>query len=150
VRGVLRELAHEAGGDQAQTDTDAREFGAELHRRLAAAGEPPAFGWLARLREAVTRARPVLTGAVVGALVTATAFMLLGARPPRDAETTVDRSASAPEVIEATPAQVTGRTSRPPGGRAVRTMGDRHVTRDRMGDDIGAERPERSHGRDRR
>jgi hypothetical protein len=144
---VLRELAHEA----ARPQPDDREFGAELHRRLAAAGEPPAFGWLARLREAVTRARPVLTGAVVGALVTATAFMLLGARPPRDAETTVDRSASAPEVIEAAPTQVTGHpASRPPGGRAVRTMGDRHVTRDRLGDDIGAERPERSHSRERR
>jgi hypothetical protein len=140
VRGTLRELG-------AQPLEDEREFGAELHRRLAAAGEPPAFGWLAWLREAVVGARPMLTGAVLGALVTATAFLLLGGRgPTRDVETTVERSASAP-----TPAPIEERpTQRPMGGRG-RTYGDRHVTRDRMTDDIGAERPERLHGRyDRR
>jgi hypothetical protein len=144
VRGALRELGHRP----LQTEADEREFGAELHRRLAAAGEPPTFGWFARLWEGVARARPMLTGALLGALVTATAFLLLGARgPARDVETTVDRSASAPPpaLIEERP---TPRPSPSMMGRG-RTMGDRHVTRDRMTDDIGAERPERLHGRGR-
>ena len=80
VRGALRELGH------AELEDD-REFGAELHRRLAAAGEPPAFGWFAWLWTGIQSARPMLTGAVLGALVTATAFLLL-ARAGRPATLT--------------------------------------------------------------
>jgi hypothetical protein len=143
VRGALRELVHQAQPDE-------REFGAELHRRLAAAGEPPTLGWFAWLRDGFASARPMLTGAVLGALVTATAFLLLGARgPARDTNETVDESverrasAPPPALIEERPAP------RPAMMGRGRTMGDRHVTRDRMTDDIGAERPERLHGRGR-
>lgn len=154
VRGALRELGRRAEAAEA-TELDEREFGAELHRRLAAAGEPPAYGWLARLQESVARARPMLTGAVLGALVTATAFLLLGARgPARDTNETVesiDRSASAPPpaLIEERPAPRSAPSMSPSMMGRGRTMGDRHVTRDRMTDDIGAERPERLHGRGR-
>ena len=134
VRAALRAL----GADAAPGE---REFAAALHRRLVAAGTPPALTWLGRLRGALAGSRPVLTGAVLGALVTATAFLLIGAnRGGRDTGATVDRETPA--------APVDRPVLRPssPGAptKAVRTLGDHRLTRDRLGEDIGAERPERA------
>jgi hypothetical protein len=139
VRGALRALRDDApSGEQ--------EFGAELHRRLVAAGTPPDPSWFGRLRDAFAPIRPLLTGAVLGALVTATAFMLLGAaRPARDPGTSVDRE-GAPAVQS-----VDRPVLRPTGTRSTRTLGDHHPTRDRLGDDIGAaERAERPRSRGER
>jgi hypothetical protein len=52
------------------------EFGAALHRRLVAAGAPPAPSWTARLREALTR-RPALLWPSVGVLCGVLAFVTL-------------------------------------------------------------------------
>jgi hypothetical protein len=140
VRGALRALREDVPrGEQ--------EFGSELHRRLVAAGTPPSHpSWLGWLRDAFAPIRPLLTGAVLGALVTATAFMLLGpGRPARDADTSVGREEppAVPSVQRPLP--------RPAGGRPGRTFGDHHPVRDRLGDDIGAQRAERSRGhRERR
>ena len=53
------------------------EFGAALHRRLVAAGAPPAPSWTARLREALTR-RPALLWPSVGVLCGVLAFVVMG------------------------------------------------------------------------
>ena len=81
VRGALRALGAEAPPGE-------REFAARRHRRLAAAGPPPAVTWLDNLLDDARESwrdrqrRSLLTGALVGALVTATVFTLLaGARP---------------------------------------------------------------------
>ncbi len=139
VRRTLHGLGRVQGQGDDQAD-EARGFDAELHRRLVAAGAPPALTWLGRLREAFTTSRPVLTGAVLGALVTATVFLLLGSnRGGRDAHTTVGRE-PATGTIERP-------LLRPASTKSVHTLGDRRVTRDRLGEDIGAERPERPHPR---
>ena len=54
----------------------AHEFGAALHRRLVAAGTPPAPSWTARLREALYR-RPALLWPSVGVLCGVLAFVAL-------------------------------------------------------------------------
>jgi len=143
VRCALRALGQvqEQEPRPGEAHADAREFGAELHRRLVAAGAPPVLTWLGaclgRLRDAFWANRPVLTGAVLGALVTATVFLLLGTnRGGRDAHTTVGTEPAS--AIEQ------GLVVRPALAKSVHTLGDRHVARDRLGEDIGAERPERA------
>jgi hypothetical protein len=136
VRDALAALGNE-------TPPDEREFAARLHRRLAAAGAPPASGWLERLQtrgaevwqEAVQK-RSLVTGAVLGALATATAFLLLsGGRPLRDGT-----PAASPDD-ETADVETPG--SDPAERGSQRAVGDRHITRDRLGEDIGAERAER-------
>lgn len=55
----------------------ADQFQAGLHRRLAAAGPPPAPSWLARLREGMGR-RPALLWPAAGVLCGVLAFVVLG------------------------------------------------------------------------
>jgi hypothetical protein len=138
VRDALEALGNEPPPDE-------REFAARLHRRLAAAGAPPTPGWLERLCAAtadlwqeVAQKRPLITGAVIGALTTATAFLLLsGGHPLRDGNPAVSPDDETADVDSPGPVPA----ERKPQQRAV---GDRHLTRDRLGEDIGAERPERS------
>jgi hypothetical protein len=141
LRAALRELGEEPPSGE-------RDFAAGLHRRLVAAGAPrPA--WRARvacLWQDLWRDRPqrrsLLTGAVLGALVTAVVLTLLspGARDRQEAD---GQDPSAPEAcapdVVATPVVPAGTTEH--HGHAV---GDRRPTRDRMGAFIGAERPERA------
>jgi hypothetical protein len=154
VRDVLEALGSEAPPDE-------REFAARLHRRLVASGAPPPpswlEGWLEGWREAwlgwldrlaatgadlwhdTSQKRSLLTGAVLGALVMATVFMLLsGGRPLREA----NPAASANNSDDT--ADVDGRGAGPAERKSQRAVGDRRPTRDRLGEDIGAERPERS------
>ena len=140
IRGVLRELRDE-------TPADDREFTAQLHRRLVAAGAPPSATWLGRLAESARdlwqdlrgdrpQKRTLLTGALLGALVTAVAFSwLAGARFNHEALR--DQAAQRGGAAEARSSSHLDRKSR--------TAGDRRLMRDRMGADIGAERPERAH-----
>jgi hypothetical protein len=136
VREALEALGSE-------TPPHEREFSARLHRRLAAAGTPPAPGWLERLQAGavdlwrdMTSRRPLVTGAVLGALATATAFLLMsGAHPLRDANPAVGPEDEAAEVDNPGVDQAEHKT--------LRAVGDRRITRDRLGEDIGAERPER-------
>jgi hypothetical protein len=87
--------------------------------------------------------RSLVTGALVGALVTAVVFSWLSAsRPTREA------------VREAASDEQTVGVAEPPRpvlrpDRKSHTAGDRRLTRDRMGVDIGAERPERARPRPR-
>jgi hypothetical protein len=131
VREILEELKNEAPPDE-------REFSARLHRRLVAAGPPPPPGWLERLsalwRDAPQR-RSLVTGAVLGALATATAFLMLSGHPLRDSVGPEDDTADV-DAPGLDPAE----------HKALRAVGDRRITRDRLGDDIGAERAERAHG----
>jgi hypothetical protein len=137
VRDALDDLAKE-------TPPDEREFSARLHRRLAAAGAPPAPGWLERLQawasdlwqQDASPRRTLATGAVLGALATATAFLLLsGGHPFHDGGPAVGPDDDTAEVDTAGPAE----------HKALRAVGDRRITRDRLGEDFGAERPERPH-----
>jgi hypothetical protein len=147
VRGVLRELRDDPLANE-------REFTAQLHRRLVAAGAPPSASWLGRLADAArelwhdlrgdrAQKRSLVTGALVGALVTAVVFSWLSAsRPTREA------------VREAASDEQTVGVAEPPRpvlrpDRKSHTAGDRRLTRDRMGVDIGAERPERARPRPR-
>jgi hypothetical protein len=147
IRGALRGLRDEASPDE-------REFAARLHRNLVAAGAPPSTTWLGRLVDSgrdlwreLGRDRPqkrtLLTGAVLGALVTATALSVLtGARPGHDTVRGPMRAGG--EVWgadEAGPPVL--RPGAAPEHKTPRTAGDHRPTRDRMGADIGAERPER-------
>ena len=139
LRDVLDGLGNEAPPDE-------REFAARLHRRLVAAGPPPSPTWLERLhaggaelwQELVRDARPkrsLLTGAMLGALATATAFLLLsGGHISRD---------NNPAGPDDETADVDS-PSAGPARKAQRAVGDRRPTRDRLGEDIGAERPERA------
>ena len=138
VRDVLDELRHEAPPDE-------REFSARLHRNLAAAGAPPAPGWFERMRgwasdlwQDASQKRTLATGAVLGALATATAFLMLSGGHPF--------SAAGPTV---SPDDDTAEVDAPRIDRsehkALRAVGDRRITRDRLGDDLGSDRPERSH-----
>jgi len=139
---------------------DEREFAARLHRRLVAAGPPPVPGWLERLGASVgelaqeigrdlRQKRSILTGAVIGALATATAFLLLsGGHPLRDTTPAANPLNETAETAEPGDVDTTNGSNRGPSERAAqRAVGDRHLTRDRLGDDIGAERPERSRAR---
>jgi len=140
LRNVLGTLGHE-------TPPDEREFAARLHRRLVAAGPPRAPGWLERLGTSgaalwqdhgsdARQKRTLLTGAVMGALATATAFLVLaGGRPARDGN-----PATGPDDETA---DVDSPSVGPAERKAQRAVGDRRPTRDRLGQDIGAERPER-------
>jgi hypothetical protein len=141
VRGLLRELGDEKLPDE-------REFTARLHRRLVAAGAPPSATWLGRLTDGARELwhdlrgdrlgnRTLLTGAVLGALVTAVAFTWLAAGRG-DTEALRDRGPG-PAAIGA------GQPSLHPAEHKNHTAGDRRLTRDRSGADIGAERPERPH-----
>jgi hypothetical protein len=143
LRDVLATLGNE-------TPPDEREFAARLHRRLVAAGAPPSPTWLERLNASgaelwqefardARQKRSLLTGAMLGALATATAFLLLsGGHPLRDAN-----PASGPDDETA---DVDSPSTGPAERKAQRAVGDRRPTRDRLGEDIGAERPERSRG----
>jgi hypothetical protein len=140
LRDELEALGQEAPPDE-------REFSARLHRRLAAAGPPPAPSWLERVQavagdlfQELAQKRGLYTGAVLGALATATAFLLLsGGRPLRDGAPSLSPEEEAAEVETAG-----SRARLEPGERkALRAVGDRRPTRDRLGEDIGAERPER-------
>ena len=139
VRGALRALGQEAPAAE-------REFAARLHRRLVAAGAPPAVTCVERLVEGLRepwrelrQQRALVTGAVLGALVTATAFTLLAGPRPQpavDVGATVLRGfAPGPRYLD--------RPNLNPERKAPHTVGDRRSLRDRMGADIGAERPER-------
>jgi hypothetical protein len=140
VRGALRALREE-------TPPGEREFTARLHRRLAAAGPPPAETWFARLVASLLRdpwrdmqRRALLTGALVGALVTATLFTLVaGARsaPPPDAGATSSRLAPTMRYFD--------RPNLHADRKSPRTLGDRRSLRDRLGADFAADRPERAH-----
>ncbi len=140
VRDALAALGNE-------TPPDEREFAARLHRRLAAAGAPPASDWLERLQtrgaelwqEAVQR-RSLVTGAVLGALATATAFLLLSGGRPLHGSPTAGPDDETAEV-ESAGGDLAERGSQ-------RAVGDRHITRDRLGEDIGAERAERPRAHD--
>jgi hypothetical protein len=132
---------------------DDREFGARLHRRLVATGAPEGTTWLGRLAEGARelwldlrgdrpQKRVLLTGAVLGALVTAVTFTMLAAprgtheavrEPAPQVQPTAVREPAAPVLRQVSPE------------RKGHTLGDRRLTRDRMGTDIGAERPERPH-----
>jgi hypothetical protein len=138
VRDVLDELGREALPDE-------REFSARLHRNLAAAGAPPAPGWFERMRgwasdlwQDASQKRTLATGAVLGALATATAFLLLSGGHPF--------SAGGPTV---SPDDDTAEVDAPGLDRSehktLRAVGDRRITRDRLGDDLGSDRPERAH-----
>jgi hypothetical protein len=95
VRRALRALRSDAPPEQ--------PFGARLHRRLVAAGRPPAASWLGRWREAWER-RAALRGALAGALGTAAVFGLLHrAHPDRHALAPVAQRTSA---VEKTAAEV--------------------------------------------
>jgi hypothetical protein len=136
VRDVLDELGKEAPPDE-------REFSARLHRRLAAAGPPPPPGWLERLSagsaaiwQDAPQRRSLVTGAVLGALATATAFLVLSGHPFRDSNPAASPDDETADVDN--PALDSGEH------KTLRAVGDRRITRDRLGEDIGAERPERS------
>jgi hypothetical protein len=135
LRDLLREMGQE-------TPPGEREFAARLHRSLAAAGQPPTSGWLERLGGGLgEQKRSLLTGAVLGALATATAFLLLSnGRPLRDGN-----PAASPEDEMA---DVDTPSLGPGDRKAQRAVGDRRITRDRLGEDIGAERPERARAHD--
>lgn len=139
VRDALDDLGDEAPPEE-------REFSARLHRRLAAAGAPPTPGWVERLQgwavdvwRDASQKRTLAMGAVLGALATATAFLLLsGGHPFRDGGPAAGPDDDTAEA-DAPGANVNDESEH----KTLRAVGDRHITRDRLGEDIGAERPER-------
>jgi hypothetical protein len=149
VRGALADLRDDPLPDD-------REFGARLHRRLVAAGPPPGATWLGRLAEGARdlwqdlrgdrpQKRALLTGAVLGALVTSIAFTwFAGPRAPTQ-EALREASPELQPVRVSEPSPPVLRPASPE--RKSHTLGDRRLTRDRMGTDIGAERPERPHSK---
>jgi hypothetical protein len=146
-RSLLTDEVRKALADARSEELpDEREFAARLHRRLAEAGPPPTPGWLERLLAAVSDLwqgaapkRSLVTGALLGALATAAAFLLLQGRPWRDGP-----PATTPDDETA---DVEGAVVTPVGRKTQRAVGDRRLTRDRLEQDIGAERPERAHDR---
>jgi hypothetical protein len=145
VREALEALK-EIDGD---TPPDERAFSAQLHRRLVAAGPPPST-WLERLRDFARavghdspQQRSLVTGAILGALATATTFLLLSNSHP------LHETGSARPGVDTSSAQGPGDDPSAPSagaerkGQAQRAVGDRRPSRDRLGLDIGAERPER-------
>jgi hypothetical protein len=143
VREALEALNEIDGG----TLPNEREFSAQLHRRLVAAGPPPAT-WLEHLRDFARalghdspQQRSLLTGAILGALATATTFLLLSNSHP------LHETGSARPAVETSALGVEDPNG-PSGASAgehkgQRAVGDHRSTRDRLGLDIGAERPER-------
>ncbi|HEX4405076.1 MAG TPA: hypothetical protein VH560_09630 [Polyangia bacterium] len=146
---VVREALDAVRAGDGDAPVDEREFAAQLHRRLVAAGPPPST-WLERLREFARAAghdspqqRSLLTGAILGALATATTFLLLSNSHP------LHETGAARPGVETSSAQVKmkGEPSATVSGvdhKGHRAVGDRRPTRDRLGLDIGAERPERA------
>jgi hypothetical protein len=150
VRDALAAISGEAPPEE-------REFSARLHRRLVAANAPRSPGWRARVREAgaelwralgsdTPQKRSFVTGAIgvlFGALATATAFLLLsGAHPFHGAAPS--RLRMDDETSSLGPSE--GKSAAPGADRkGQRAAGDRRPSRDRLGEDIGAERPERLH-----
>jgi hypothetical protein len=142
LRGALRALGEEAPPGE-------REFAARLHRRLAEAGAPPERTWLdgvlspfgegLRAPWHEMQRRTLLTGALLGALVTAAAFLLVAsARPPsRDDSRVVSVHASAPVM------RYLDRPNLRAERKSPHTLGDRRSARDRLGADFAADRPER-------
>jgi hypothetical protein len=153
VRGILRELGTEAPPHE-------REFAAKLHRRLVAAGAPPAATGLRRLIEGARDAwrellgdrpqrRSLLAGAVLGALVTALAFTLLSGS--RDTPEAVVVPPPAPQV-EAWGVVPAPRAVPRPGTAEHKshTAGDRRPMRDRLGTELGPGSSERPHTHEKR
>jgi hypothetical protein len=144
VRDMLAGLRQDALPDE-------REFAAGLHRRLVASGAPPASTWLGRLADVARelwqdlrgdrpQKRALFTGAVLGALVTAVALSWLAG--PRGAHEALRSPVPHQQTVGiAEPAAPMARPAGPE--HKSHTLGDRRLTRDRMGTDIGAERPER-------
>jgi hypothetical protein len=138
VRDTLTDLGKDA-------PPDAHEFSARLHRRLVSAGAPPVPGWLDRARELwrtlghdTPQKRSLLTGAILGALATATTFLLLsGGHPLRGAGPA--RPGDETSSLDGAPSALPGGVDR----HGQHAVGDHRPTRDRLGEDIGAERPER-------
>jgi hypothetical protein len=148
VREALEALK-EIDGD---TLPDEREFSARLHRRLVAAGPPPST-LVERLRDFARavghdspQQRSLVTGAILGALATATTFLLLSNSHPLhetgSARPGLDTSNAQGQVQGDDPSATSAGLERK--GQAQRAVGDRRPSRDRLGLDIGAERPERS------
>ncbi len=146
---VVREALETLEGD---TPPNEREFSAQLHRRLVAAGPPPST-WLERLRDFARavghdspQQRSLLTGAILGALATATTFLLLSNSHPLHgtgaARSGVETTSRAQIQMQMDDSSAATAGVEHKGQRAV---GDRRPTRDRLGLDIGAERPERGH-----
>jgi hypothetical protein len=135
---------------QADTLPAEREFLAQLHRRLVAAGAPPAPAWFAWVREVCQETwggRPVLLGALLGSLVTGTLFTLLaGTHPGREA----NPAAALPRAERRSDPSTLGVRATPPVAPALipehkspHTVGDRRPVRDRPAEEVEAERPER-------
>jgi hypothetical protein len=150
---VVREALEALRSIEGDTPPNEREFSAQLHRRLVAAGPPPST-WLERLRDFARavghdspQQRSLVTGAILGALATATTFLLLSNSHPLH-----ETGSARPGVETTSSAQVQMQKqmddpSGPAGGvdhKGQRAVGDRRPTRDRLGLDIGAERPERA------
>jgi hypothetical protein len=137
VRHALRVL-------QADILPAEREFAARLHRRLVAAGPPPAAAWFARVRELWQETwggRPVLMGAMLGSLVTGAVFTLLtGTQAGREVHPTATRTRAEERVRQAAPPVA----PTIPDHKAPRTVGDRRLVRDRPAEEVGAERAERA------
>jgi hypothetical protein len=74
---------------------------------------------------------------VLGALATATAFLVLSGHPLREGSPAASPDDDVADV------DVPG-TLDPAEHKTLRAVGDRRITRDRLGDDIGAERAERA------
>ena len=152
---VVREALEALRSIEGDTPPNEREFSAQLHRRLVAAGPPPST-WLEHLRDFARavghdspQQRSLLTGAILGALATATTFLLLSNSHPLHetgaARSRVETTSSAQGQMQMQ-LQMDDPSAAAAGGehKGQRAVGDRRPTRDRLGLDIGAERPERA------